>query len=220
MTTRTGFEQEMALLKSDLLEMGQLVEEAFEKLLIVFKSKDFEVAEAIVKGDRKINDIEHAIEARCLAIMLRQQPVARDLRIISAALKVVTDMERIGDQAADIAELLAGLRSENSSANAEEITEMTLICKGMVGDSIKSFIDVDIEIAREVMIRDDRVDELFKSVKLSIAENIKGDIDSLDDNINILMIAKYLERIADHAVNICEWAEFYQTGSVNSVRLI
>ncbi len=220
MTARLSFEHELQLLKDNLKEMGQLIESAIEKTLEAFESQDEEIAKDIIQGDRNINDIEKTIESRCLSLILKQQPVARDLRIVTAALKVVTDMERIGDHAADIAEMIIRERREPIFNLVKHIPEMGRAAKEMVHDAVEAFTSMDMEEARSIEKRDDIVDELFDKVKDEVASLLRSSSEHVDQCVDILMIAKYFERIGDHAVNICEWAEFHETGSVNNIRIL
>lgn len=220
MSARTSFGHEMNTLKSDLIEMGSLVEQAIENVVQAFKNQDYDLAREIIKGDDAVNDMQHTIESRCLSLILRQQPVASDLRIVSTALKVVTDMERIGDQAADIAEILLHMKGEHIFKEAVHIPEMARLSKEMVHDAVKAFAEEDLEVAKAMNDRDDLVDELFRKVKEDVVEILRSGTDFSDNGIDLLMIAKYLERVADHAVNICEWIEFSQRGTVNSVRIL
>ncbi|HHX11842.1 MAG TPA: phosphate signaling complex protein PhoU, partial [Clostridiales bacterium] len=159
MSARLGFDYELQLLKDNLAEMGHLIQNAIDKCMYAFKSQDETLAKEIIAGDRDINDIEKTIEARCLSLILKQQPVARDLRIVTTALKVVTDMERIGDQAADIAELILREKRDEIYNLTEHIPEMAKETKLMVGDAVEAFINVDIEKAQEIKLRDDVVDD-------------------------------------------------------------
>lgn len=220
MTARISFEHELQLLKDNLNDMGQLIEIAIEKTLQAFETQNEELAKEIIQGDRNINDIEKAIEARCLSLILKQQPVARDLRIVTTALKVVTDMERIGDHAADIAELIVREKREAIYNLVKHIPEMGRVSKEMVHDAVNAFTSLNIEAARETMKKDDLVDELFDWVKEEVASLLRSSNEHVDQCVDILMIAKYFERIGDHAVNICEWTEFHETGSVNSIRIL
>ena len=220
MTARLSFEHELQLLRENLIEMGHLIEEAIEKTLRAFETQDEALANEIIQGDRNINDIEKTIEARCLSIILKQQPVARDLRIVTTALKVVTDMERIGDHAADIAELIIREKRELVFNLVKHIPEMGLVAKSMVHDAVHAFTTINIEEAREIINRDDVVDDLFDQVKEEVATLLRNSNENVDQCVDILMIAKYFERIGDHAVNICEWTEFHETGSVNNIRIL
>ncbi len=220
MTARMSFEHELQLLKDNLTEMGHLIEVAIEKTLEAFETQNEALAKEIIEGDRNINDIEKTIEARCLSLILKQQPVARDLRIVTTALKVVTDMERIGDHAADIAELIIRERREPVYDLVKHIPEMGKVAKAMVHDAVDAFTSVNVEESKEIMKRDDVVDELFDKVKEEVAGLLRSTNEHVDQCVDILMIAKYFERIGDHAVNICEWTEFHETGSVNNIRIL
>ena len=220
MSARLGFDYELQLLKDNLAQMGHLIENAIDKCMHAFKTQDESLAKEIIAGDRNINDIEKTIEARCLSLILKQQPVARDLRIVTTALKVVTDMERIGDQAADIAELILREKRDEIYNLTEHIPEMAKETKLMVGDAVDAFINVNIEKAQEIKLRDDVVDELFDKVKDEVVAILRKSSEQVDQCVDILMIAKYFERIGDHAVNICEWTEFNVTGSVNNIRIL
>jgi len=220
MSARLGFDYELQLLKDNLAEMGHLIQNAIDKCMYAFKTQDETLAKEIIAGDRDINDIEKTIEARCLSLILKQQPVARDLRIVTTALKVVTDMERIGDQAADIAELILREKRDEIYNLTEHIPEMAKETKLMVGDAVEAFINVDIEKAQEIKLRDDVVDDLFDKVKDEVVAILRKSSEQVDQCVDILMIAKYFERIGDHAVNICEWTEFNVTGSVNNIRIL
>lgn len=220
MSARITFDYEIETLNKDLEKMGALIEIAIDKSVQAFQNQDHELAMEIIQGDRTINDVEKAIEARCLSLILKQQPVAKDLRVVSTALKVVTDMERIGDQAADIAELVLRLKGEPIFNVVDHIPEMANVAKSMVHDSVAAFISLDIKASRETILRDDEVDRLFNNVKEEIIHLLKTEPEHADDFIDILMIAKYLERIGDHAVNICEWTEFHETGSLKNVRIL
>ncbi|MDF2905729.1 MAG: hypothetical protein K0R34_1050 [Herbinix sp.] len=220
MTARLSFEHELQLLKENLVEMGHLIEVAIEKTLVAFEGQNEALANEIIQEDRNVNDIEKTIEARCLSLILKQQPVARDLRIVTTALKVVTDMERIGDHAADIAELIIREKRDPVYDLVRYIPEMGRVSKAMVHDAVQAFTKVNVEEAREIIKRDDVVDDLFDKVKVEVATLLRASSEHVDQCVDILMIAKYFERIGDHAVNICEWTEFHETGSVNNVRLL
>ena len=221
MTTRAGFQHEIAVLNEELAEMGTMIEEAIERSFQAVEKEDREEAEEIIKGDRRVNDMEKVIEARCLSLILKQQPVvAGELRIVTTALKVVTDMERIGDHAADIAELVLRMDSTAIYKQIQDIPQMAEAAKMMVHDAVHAFVQCDVEAARKNISKDDIVDALFNNVKEEIVNHLKNDTRHIDECIDIIMIAKYLERIADHAVNICEWTEFHETGELNHIRLV
>lgn len=220
MTARLSFEHELQTLKENLVEMGRLIEQAIERTLKAFEAQDEELSREIIEEDRNINDMEKTIEARCLSLILKQQPVAKDLRIVTTALKVVTDMERIGDHAADIAELILREKRDPVYNLVKHIPEMGTVTKAMVHDAVQAFILVNTDMAGEIIKRDDIVDELFDKVKEEVAALLRSSSGHVDQCVDVLMIAKYFERIGDHAVNICEWTEFHETGSVNNIRIL
>ena len=217
---RTNFENDLNKLHVDLDKMCHLVILAIENCIVAFKSGDRELCRDILAGDKVINDMERTVESRAFNLILRQQPIATDLRNVTTALKIVTDLERIGDQAADIAEIIMNFEGEHAYKTVEHIPTMAKKAKIMVHESIDSFIKKDLSTARLVKSMDDEIDALFEEVKQEVIEILKENSEKIDYCIDFLMIAKYLERVGDHAVNICEWLEFNQTGSVNDQRLI
>ncbi len=217
---RMNFTNDMKELKHELAEMGGMAEEAIEKVIRAIKNKNLDLARSIIHGDRALNDMERTIESRCLELMLKQQPVAGDLRSVSTALKVVTDMERIGDHAADIAELALRPGNIEKFADNEDLFQMAKEAQEMVRDAVEAFILQDLTRAQEIIKRDDVIDRLFDKAKDDVIECAKNNKNDVDAAIDSLMVAKYMERIGDHAVNICEWTEFQATGSVKHVRLL
>lgn len=220
MTMRVSFDQELKELNEELIEMGRQVVDTIGQTFTAFEKNDQVLAGKIIQNDRVINDMERSIEARCLSLMLRQQPVAKDLRHISMALKVVTDLERIGDHAADIAELVLHLDDKKSEQMITVFPEMVASVKEMLGSAIQAFISQNILEAKKVEKQDDIIDDYFNQVKIAAAKLLKEDHESPDKIIDLLMIAKYLERIGDHAVNVCEWTEFNDTGEVQNHRIL
>lgn len=220
MTARLSFDHELNLLKENLREMGSLIEKAIDKSLVAFENQDYALAREIINGDRTINDIEKTIESRCLSLILKQQPVARDLRMVTTALKVVTDMERIGDHAADIAELVLRVQGETIYTLVKYIPDMGNVAKEMVIEAVNAFTTVNLTKAKAIIKMDDVVDDLFGKVKEEVIRILRESAEHADLCVDILMIAKYFERIGDHAVNICEWTEFNETGAVNNIRIL
>ena len=208
MTVRITYEHELEELNKDLREMAFMVEKAIEQTFVAFEDQNYTLAEDVIKGDRTVNDMERAIESRCLSLILRQQPVACDLRQISTALKVVTDLERIGDHASDIAELILRIKSEHAYHIVKHLPLMAEEARKMVHDAVEAFISQDLEETEKIIRMDDRVDSLFNQVKTDVISLLKTSPDQADQGIDLLMVAKYLERIGDHAVNVCEWTEF------------
>lgn len=220
MSGRLGFQNEIDKLNVEIIKMGALIEESIENVITAFKNKDVELAKEIIRNDRKIDDMEKMIEGHCLSLILRQQPVAKDLRIVSTALKMVTDMERIGDHSADIAEIIIRLEGNHIYEVFEHIPEMANLAKKMVKGSIDAFVKSDIELTKKIISIDDEVDKLFNKVKQEIIEILKKSNESSDMCVDFLMMAKYFERIGDHAENICEWVEFNETGEYKNSRIL
>ena len=216
---RETFEHKLGKLNNDLIRMGGMIEEAIASAITALRDSDAVLAKKVVDGDRAVDEEEKNIESQCLSIILREQPVARDLRKVSAALKMVTDMERIADNAADIAEISLTADVSAIMHIVREIQTMSEKVIIMVSHSIDSFVTTDMELANETIKADDEVDELFVSIRNRIVELIKSEHCS-DVAVDALMIVKYLERIADHAVNICEWVEFFKTGEYKNTRII
>ena len=217
---RKKFDEELDKLKIDLTKMGHLVEVSIENMMDAFKNHDKALAKEIIANDRLINDMERAIESRTFGLMLTQQPIATDLRDVTTALKIVTDLERIGDQAADIAEIILNFDGEHAYKTVEHIPTMAKKAKIMVRESIDAFIKKDLTSAQMIIQMDDEIDALFSEVKHEVVEIIQENSEKIDYCLDFLMIAKHLEKIGDHAVNICEWLEFNQTGSMNDQKLI
>lgn len=208
---RELYTEKLAQLKNEVLELGMLCEQAIMKTyrLLISDELHEEQVKEIDALEKEIDTKEHSVEAICIQLLLRQQPVATDLRRISAALKMVTDMERIGDQATDIAEIME-TGSIDVPVKGVRITEMAEFTMNMVNKSVEAYINRNLELAREVIASDDILDDLFLEVRKSLNINA-GDFSS-DQVLDLLMIAKYYERIGDHATNIAEWAEFSLTG--------
>lgn len=209
---RTRFDEQLEKLNIMLIEMGALCEEAITYAVRALIEDSDEMRKQTFETDSIIDDREREIEALCMKLLLQQQPVARDLRQISAALKMISDMERIGDQAFDIAEITVTIRQEGRNICSEHIRQMTETSIEMVTDSIDSFVKKDLELANCVIIKDDIVDDLFDEIKNDLISAVSNDETSGEYFVDILMIAKYLERICDHAVNIAEWVIFSITG--------
>ena len=208
---RNRFDQQLERLHVELMQMGALCEDAISAAAEALLKADASLADAAEEAERELDRQERAVEDLCLKLLLQQQPVARDLRQISAALKMISDLERIGDQAADIAELVSYVRVPDGSG-VLHIADMTRAVIGMVTDSVDSFVKRDLELARAVCAADDRVDELFDQVKRELIDMIAADAAWGQQGLDLLMVAKYLERIGDHATNVAEWVEYSITG--------
>lgn len=209
---RNKFETQLEELNRELIHMGALVEESIDSAVKALCNQDKEEARKAIAFDRKIDYKEKEIEDLCLKLILQQQPVARDLRQISAALKMITDMERIGDQAADIADIAIFLAEEKYIKSLETIPEMAGATIRMVTGSIDAFVKSDLELARSVIESDDIVDDLFVKVKDDLIALVHQNPENGRQAMDLLMVAKYFERIGDHAVNIAEWVVFSITG--------
>lgn len=208
---RARFDEQLALLNREMIAMGALCEETIALAAKALLTGDAKMAEAVHPLDGEIDQKERDIESLCLKLLLQQQPVARDLRQISAALKMITDMERIGDQAEDISEIIPFLNGR-TGGECEYIAEMARAAIHMVTESIDAYVRRDIVLAHAVIEYDDIVDDLFNKVKQSLIDMIAKNPQDGEFAIDLLMIAKYFERIGDHATNIAEWVEFSVTG--------
>ena len=214
MSIRKQYDTNLESLKESLTEMGRNSADAVENVLEALCVADADAAAAIVKGDARINNMERDIEHRCMTLLLRQQPVAGDLRRISTAMKVVTDIERIGDHAADIAEIIPHLvtvRKEGDPAVSQAIA-MGKKAHQMILDALDALTAEDELAARKVIAADDAVDYDFNAIKHQLAQEIAEDPGKVDAALDLLMVIKYLERIGDHAVNVAEWVQFVRTG--------
>jgi len=209
---RKKLDEQLILLNNSLIEMGETVEKAISEAKKALIEQDVELAEKIIASDDEIDEKEKEIESLCLKLIMQQQPVARDLRLVSAVIKIITDLERIGDHATDISEITLLLAGKPYIKKLEHISQMAEATMKMVTDSIDAFVRKDIELANDVIARDDVVDNLFLMVKHDLIELIKKDVENGDQAIDLVMIAKYFERIGDHATNIAEWIVFFLTG--------
>ena len=221
MSVRMNFEHELETLRENMDAMGKEVEQAFADLLLAIAVNDLEELDRIQKNDRKINEMERKIEAECLLLRTRQQPVlASDLRIVSSVMKAVGDMERIGDHAADIADMAVRLNGISYKEYAPSMPEMLEETRKILCDGVELFMARDKEQAKEFYKRDDKIDDLFNQVKEELVACLKEGKKDTDACVDLLMVAKYLERIGDHAVNISEWEVFKETGSIKNERIL
>ena len=209
---RNRFDKQLFELNRELIEMGAMCEEAIASAVKALTDNDIELAEKVKRNSSAIDRMEREIEGHCMKLLLHQQPVARDLRAISAALKMITDMERIGDQAEDIAEIVISMGKHNLE-DLEIIEEMARETVKMVTDSVDAFVKKDVSLAQDVIIRDDIVDSCFLKVKYGIIDLIAENHSEGGFALDLLMISKYFERIGDHATNIAEWVIYSVTGT-------
>lgn len=216
---RNRFDEQLNMLNNHLLQMGALIERSIGNATQALIKQDVEAANAAIAADNEIDHKEREIESLCLKLLLQQQPVAKDLRLISAALKMITDMERIGDQAADISGIVIYIANEPYFKELVHLPQMGEHAIRMVRGSLDAYVNKDPALARKVMNMDDAVDDLFDIVKNELIDHIRGDAASGSQAIDLLMIAKYYERIGDHAQNIAEWVEYALTGKHKGVFL-
>ena len=209
---RTNFKKQLEQLNDQMITMGSMIENAIETAITALVSQDTERAEEAIAFDMEIDAQERNIEQLCYKLLLMQQPVASDLRVVSATMKMITDMERIGDHASDISELtllMAGKPYLREITDIEEMAKQTTV---MVTDSVDAYVNRDLELAKKVIQMDDEVDELFNKIKSEIIGEIRAGLDDGEQTTDLLMAAKYFERIGDHATNIAEWVIFSLTG--------
>ena len=209
---RNRFDRQLKKLNDELIDMGSMIEKSIEKALVALVTQNVEKAQEVIAFDLEIDRQEREIESLCMKLLLQQQPVARDLRLISSALKMITDMERIGDQAADIAELAIFMAEKPYIKELKHITQMGQETMVMVVTSVDAFVEKDLQKAQEVLAHDDVVDQLFDAVKSELIEMIHQDKEIGEQATDLLMVAKYFERIGDHATNIAEWVIYSITG--------
>ena len=213
---RSRFDEQLALLNRELIEMGSLCEEVIALASRALTEGERELAAKVAPLDEEIDQKERAIESLCLKLLLQQQPVARDLRQISAALKMITDMERIGDQADDISEIIIYLDGRTAEHD-DLLRSMARATIKMVTESVDAYVKHDTILAEKVIADDDTVDDYFEQVKHALIGKIAANPADGEYALDLLMIAKYFERIGDHAVNIAEWVIFSITGVHNAL---
>lgn len=212
---RNRFDRQLLELNNELIQMGSLIEQAIEMGVSALVKQNVEKAGQAILFDTEIDQQEKSIESLCMKLLLQQQPVAKDLRLISAALKMITDMERIGDHAADISEmtiLMSDSSYEKSQTDIGLITDMAKVTTDMVIKSVDAFVNKDLDLARWVIRRDDVVDNLFARFKQQLIIKINENVKHGEEAADMLMVAKYFERIGDHATNIAEWVIYSITG--------
>ena len=200
---RNKFDRQLQILEEQLIHMGELCESAIANATKALSDGSIEQAKAVINADAEIDEMEKDIEKLCLKLLLQQQPVAKDLRRISAALKMITDMERIGDQTSDIAEIIISSKWEKMDENLDKLTAMATGVSKMVRNSVTAYVEKDLELARTVMNDDDEIDDYFDEIRDQIIQLIReGDGRDGRKLFDFIMVTKYLERIGDHATNI------------------
>ena len=221
-SSRKIYDEELLQLDTMLARMGHSAGGAIESALTALKTGDIELARSVIARDSEIDAAEHEVEHRCLTLFLRQQPVASDLRKVSTALKMVTDIERIADQASDIAEIILHLHVDAATTVGvmEDIYRMGDLVLKMVKQSIGAYVQVDLASAAEVIAKDDVADASFNRISGEIAHYIAQNPNEAETALDLFMITKYLERLGDHAVNVAEWVEFLKTGVHKSRKIV
>lgn len=220
MASRIVFETELKRLQESVEAIGTEVQILYMKIFMALSEKNKEELAEICQSQQSVYRMQRNIESDCLNLITKQQPIARDLRQVTAALKMVGDISRIGDQCVDIAELLLRMNMKDLQMFSMHLFEMISETREQLTDAIDAFVKRDPKAASKVIIKDDIVDGLFNQVKEDLIQNLKKGLNNPDDCIDVLMIAKYLEKIGDHAVNMAEWGIFRETGEVNQVRLL
>ena len=212
MVTRNLFEQELAEMHSEIVRMGVAVENAIAQAVTALIDQDSELAKKVIDQDDIIDDMELIIERMCLEIITKQQPVARDLRDVTSALKLITDLERIADHASDISERILVLATKKRVMIHYDLITMAEISKEMIRGALDAYVTRNIEQAQKIIRQDDRVDELYLKLKEETIHLMSVDTENIEQYVELLMISKYFERIADHAQNVAEWVVFYVNG--------
>ena len=213
---RNKFNEQLLELNKEMIEMGNKIIDSIKMAIAALESSDPEKAKMIMEGDAEIDRLQKKIENICFNLLIQQQPVATDLRNVTAAMKMVTDMERIGDHAADISEITILMGQESRADQFEHIAKMANETMIMLNHSIEAYVEKDAEKARRVIEHDDIVDALFDAAKKDVIQLILDDSGEGEEATDLLMIAKYFERIGDHATNIAEWVIFSLTTSADS----
>ncbi|MCL2512810.1 MAG: phosphate signaling complex protein PhoU [Oscillospiraceae bacterium] len=217
---RLKFDEQLDRLNNLLIEMGWLVEQAIADANKALVEKDVDLAKKVIELDDEVDSREKELDSLCLRLIMQQQPVASDLRFISAILKIITNLERIGDHASDISEITISLAGKQYIKKLEHIPQMADAAIKMVTESIGAFVKKDLDLAREVIASDKFVDNLFETVKNDLILLIKEKADNGDQAIDLMMVAKYFEKIADHATNVAEWVVFSITGTHKDIKIM
>ena len=211
---RKKFDQELEAVKENLAKMGLLCQQGIEMAIEYIEKPDQKLETSIAETEQEIDDMERQIENQCLKLFMREQPVASDLRAVSAAMRMISDLERIGDHAEDIAEVAKYLNEDGSPAGSmNELREMSRAASAMVRNAVEAHAKKDLDLANQVAASDDVVDSYFEKIKRDIATQISENVESAQHGLDSLMVAKYLERIGDHSVNLAEWVRFMITGN-------
>lgn len=214
MPTRLVYQEELAKLNFDVIKMGSLLEESIDMVISALKKLDISVAKEIIAGDDRIDQLEHDIEQYCINMVAKQQPVATDLRKVTSIMRIIADLERIADHCSDISEYIIRIAEEKEIPMPDHVIDMISAMKGMVADTIDSFINEDTEKAQAVIAADDVVDQYFEDIMDELCIAMKHNTDKIKQYAEYLMIVKYIERMADHSTNIAGWILFIVKGDL------
>ncbi|CDD46432.1 phosphate transport system regulatory protein PhoU [Firmicutes bacterium CAG:534] len=220
MSPRIIFDNELKLLRENVAQMARKVEESYDELFKALAEQDENKIMELKKNDKAVSKKQREIESQCLFLITKQQPIVGDLRVVTASLKVVTDIERVGDHVSDMADLLLRLQMKDLSLFSVHVETMIMATREMLHEAVEMFIARDMEAAKRVIREDDIIDECFNKVKYDLIDSLKREVKDADECIDVLMLAKYLEKIGDHAVNIGEWEIFQETGNISDMRLL
>ena len=220
MSPRIIFDNELKLLRENVAQMARKVEESYDELFKALAEQDENKIMGLKKNDKAVSKRQREIESQCLFLITKQQPIVGDLRVVTASLKVVTDIERVGDHVSDMADLLLRLQMKDLSLFSVHVETMIMATREMLHEAVEMFIARDMEAAKRVIREDDIIDECFNKVKYDLIDSLKREVKDADECIDVLMLAKYLEKIGDHAVNIGEWEIFQETGNISDMRLL
>ena len=220
MLPRIIFDNELKLLRENVAQMARKVEESYDELFKALAEQDENKIMELKKNDKAVSKRQREIESQCLFLITKQQPIVGDLRVVTASLKVVTDIERVGDHVSDMADLLLRLQMKDLSLFSVHVETMIMATREMLHEAVEMFIARDMEAAKRVIREVDIIDECFNKVKYDLIDSLKREVKDADECIDVLMLAKYLEKIGDHAVNIGEWEIFQETGNISDMRLL
>ena len=220
MSPRIIFDNELKLLRENVAQKARKVEESYDELFKALAEQDENKIMELKKNDKAVSKRQREIESQCLFLITKQQPIVGDLRVVTASLKVVTDIERVGDHVSDMADLLLRLQMKDLSLFSVHVETMIMATREMLHEAVEMFIARDMEAAKRVIREDDLIDECFNKVKYDLIDSLKREVKDADECIDVLMLAKYLEKIGDHAVNIGEWEIFQETGNISDMRLL
>ncbi len=220
MSPRIIFDNELKLLRENVAQMARKVEESYDELFKALAEQDENKIMELKKNDKAVSKRQREIESQCLFLITKQQPIVGDLRVVTASLKVVTDIERVGDHVSDMADLLLRLQMKDLSLFSVHVETMIMATREMLHEAVEMFIARDMEAAKRVIREDGIIDECFNKVKYDLIDSLKREVKDADECIDVLMLAKYLEKIGDHAVNIGEWEIFQETGNISDMRLL